>query len=217
MASLAAFVPTPASRQVLPTTLGNATCWTCRRRRAIAPSVANRPVARTTPRQLLPHLHSLPELMNQLIMSCGVGLAGIVGSKATSQVRALTEGDRRADAMEALASDIDSLRRRKELKEGRGVRDWSDVCVDKLSNVVVVPQTVPLLEAKDELDAFDSLLGDVKAISAPDPSPSTESEMSSSGDAQEHREHTLKSDTPLPLASEFVLDDDSEVDPRLPT
>lgn len=166
------------------------------------PSPSARHHTRTTPTQILQHVHTFPEIMNQLVISCGVGLAGIVGNKATEQVRALTEGNRRADSMDKLASEIDSFRRRKELAEQPGNRDWSDVRVDKLSNVIVVEKPVPLLKARDELKAFDSLLSSTDSASASLSSPIIDSRNSRGTDAQ------------LPHPSEFVLDDelDSEFD-----
>ncbi|KAI0567029.1 hypothetical protein FGB62_5g539 [Gracilaria domingensis] len=102
--------------------------------------------------------NALPQLVNHLIVSCGIGLAGIVGAKATEEVRALTAGDQRADEMTALAVEIDSFRRRKELASSPGDRDWADVTVDRFSNIMVVPEPVPELESQDDLNAFDRLL-----------------------------------------------------------
>lgn len=202
MACITAFLPAlPPQRALL--SLVTPSGWACGQRRPNTVSPSRRK-SRTVPRQLLPHIHTLPELVNQLIVSCGVGLAGIVGSKATSQVRAFTEGDRRADAMESLASDIDSLRRRQELSRGCGNREWDEVGVDKLSNIFVVPGTVPSLEAKDELDAFDSLLGGVEGAGSKNSNNSLSS-PSASG-------HDSRQSMPLPPPSEFVLDDENDLE-----
>lgn len=101
---------------------------------------------------------TLPDLVHHLIMSCGIGLVGLVGTKATEDARAFTAGDRRADYMEKLATDIDSFRRRKELATRPGNRDWADVGVDKFSNAVVIPESIPELESANDLEAFDRLL-----------------------------------------------------------
>lgn len=112
---------------------------------------------------ILDHILTFPDLVNNLTVTLGIGLAGIVGAKATEEVRALTEGERRADYFDALASDIDSFRRRKELSEGPGNRDWADVGVDRFSNVVVVPEHVPEICGMEEMSEFDRLLQDAPA------------------------------------------------------
>lgn len=108
-------------------------------------------------------VHSLPEFINHVMVSCGIGLAGIAGAKATEEARALTAGDQKADRMDALARDIDSRRRRKELANVGRDRDWNDVGVDRYANVVVEPEVVPELESRDDLEAFDKLLMDSPA------------------------------------------------------
>lgn len=116
--------------------------------------------ARAPPRSLLETtVHTLPDLAQQLLVSCGVGLAGLVGAKATEQARAFVAGDRRAEALRAISADLDSQRRRAELASNPGDRDWTDMRVDKLANRVVVQAQVPSLPQADELDRFDSLLG----------------------------------------------------------
>lgn len=120
----------------------------CKRRR----------VTYCTSMHFLDPVHNLPEFINHVMISCGIGLAGIAGAKATEGARALTAGDQKADHMDALARDIDSLRRRRELANVGRDRDWDDVGVDRYANVVVVPEVVPELESHDDLEAFDKLL-----------------------------------------------------------
>ena len=112
---------------------------------------------------LVDHVVSFPEFLSSLSLSLGLGFAGIVGGKATAGARAMIESDRRADYFDALASDIDSFKRRQELAEGPGNRDWQDVAVDRFSNVNVVPEAVPTLSAMDEMTEFDRLLNDAPA------------------------------------------------------
>lgn len=114
----------------------------------------------TYPRSMhfLDPVHNIPEFINHVVISCGIGLAGIAGAKATEGARALTAGDRKADHMDSLARDIDSMRRRRELADVDQERDWNDVGVDRYANVVVVPEVVPELESHDDLQAFDKLL-----------------------------------------------------------
>lgn len=107
--------------------------------------------------------YALPEFINHLVTSCGIGLAGIAGAKATEEARALTAGDKKAERMDQLAKDIDSRRRRKELANVGRERDWDDVGVDRYANVVVEPEVVPELESHDDLEAFDKLLMDAPA------------------------------------------------------
>lgn len=172
---------------------------------------------RQAPRQLVQHVSTMAEIIGQFILSCGVGFAGIVGNKATERARLVIGGERRAEAMEKLALEIDSFRRRKELAEGAAVvlkenendknqtsnveleRDWVDVGVDKLSNVVVVPEDVPLLGVNDELLKFDSLLGleGTRFLKQ-------NNRKSDSEDSIGRKGKTIQ----LPEASEFVLDDD---------
>ncbi|PXF41244.1 hypothetical protein BWQ96_09004 [Gracilariopsis chorda] len=111
--------------------------------------------------------HALPQLVNHLVVSCGIGLAGIVGAKATEEVRALSAGDSQADEMATLALEIDSFRRRNELAARPGDRDWTEVTVDRFSNVVVAPELVPELDSYDDLKAFDRLLTQQVDASAP--------------------------------------------------
>lgn len=125
--------------------------------------------------------------MSQLVVSCGIGIAGIVGAKATEEVRAMASSERRADYMDALSVDIDSYRRRKELADAAGNRDWGDVDVDRFSNVVVTPDHVPALDSHDDLQAFDRMLMNAPA-------------------AQREKEQMLKQALPEP--SEFVFSDD---------
>lgn len=108
-------------------------------------------------------VHTLPEFINHLVVSCGIGLAGIAGAKATEGARALTAGDRKADRMDQLARDIDSRRRRKELANIGHERNWNDVGVDRYANVFVEPEIVPEIESHDDLEAFDKLLMDSPA------------------------------------------------------
>lgn len=108
-------------------------------------------------------IHTLPEFLNQVVVSCGIGIMGIAGAKATEQARALIEADRKADYMDALALEMDSARRRQELSDVRGERDWNDVSVDRLSNTYVEPEVVAELGSHDELEAFDRLLLDSPA------------------------------------------------------
>lgn len=144
-----------------------------------------------SPQQVISHAHTLAEFANQLIVSCGVGLTGIFGGKVTERTRLMLHGDRKQDAMEKISAEVDSFRRRKELRENvssERVRDWSDVNVDSLANVVVVQPPVPPLAAYDELHRFDSLLG-----------------YSNSYD----KSNRNYADEPsLPPASEFLVDDE---------
>lgn len=110
---------------------------------------------------LLDPIHSLPEFVNQLIVSCGIGFAGIAGAKATERARALTAGDHQAERMETAALEIDRLRRRKELEQVRGVREWDDIRVDRFGGVKVWVEEVPEIGGGDELREFDRLLGDI--------------------------------------------------------
>lgn len=123
---------------------------------------------RTRPRyvpsmHLFEPIHTLPEFLNQVVVSCGIGLVGIAGAKATEHARALTAGDRKADEMDALAREIDSFRRRRELADVKEDRDWNDVSVDRYGSIVVTPEVVPELESHDDLEAFDRLLMDSPA------------------------------------------------------
>lgn len=163
---------------------------------------------------LFQHTHTALEMVNQLVVSCSIGLAGIVGGKATEQVRELTHSDARMQAMDRLSGEIDSMRRRRELatnidkkEDGLGSpRDWSDVAVDKLSNIVVVEDEVPptLGVVSDELTRFDSLLIDRYKkqnhhVSKSLPSQSPHSQNHSS---------EIVSDVIKP--SDFLLDDDDD-------
>lgn len=139
-------------------------------------------------------VNTLPEFITHIIASCGIGLAGIVGAKATEEVRALTHGDRRADYFDALARDVDSVRRRQELAAQAGDRDWNDVAVDKFSNLLVVPEEVPENESYDDLRAFDRLLRD---------SPASRRSLRQS-------ELTSRLQQTLPDPSEFQLEDDDD-------
>lgn len=144
---------------------------------------------------LVDPVHSLPELVNQIMVSCGIGLAGIVGAKATEEVRALTAGEQRADYMDALGMDIDSFCRRRELAEAAGDRDWNDVSVDKFSNIIVVSEAVPELESHDDLQAFDQLLKE---------SPAAKRRL-----REEGRMGVRENDRDLlPKASEFVFEEE---------
>lgn len=143
------------------------------------------------PMQLVSHVHTMTEFANHLIVSCGVGLAGIFGGKVTEHTRLLLHGDRKQDMMEKMSAEVDSFRRRKELRENvstERIRDWSDVNVDSLANVVVVQPSVPPLPAYDELHRFDSLLGhsDPNVING----------------------KTSMDESSLPPASEFLIDDE---------
>lgn len=195
MENSTAFVTAPLASQF--SLLKRKLCSVSNERRQFLSPTRSRP--RIAPTQLLQHAHSLPDIINQLVISCGVGLAGIVGSKATEQVRALTEGDQRADAMEKIALEIDSFRRRKELSEHPGDRDWSDVGVDKLSNIVITEEHVPMLRAHDEFQVFDSLLGANDNIS---------SSASTSSSKYIHKNIFVQ----LPQPSEFVLDEETDAD-----
>lgn len=114
-------------------------------------------------RMLFEPIHTLPEFLNQVAVSCGIGFMGIAGAKATQQARALIEGDRKSEYMDALAKEIDSARRRRELADVREERDWNDVSVDRFANIYVEPEVVPEMEAYDDLEAFDKLLMDSPA------------------------------------------------------
>lgn len=144
------------------------------------------------PQQVLPHVHTVAEFLNQLVVPCGVGLTGILGSKVTEKTRLMIQGDRKRDAMEILSAELDGFRRRKELREnisgGERTREWADINVDSLSNIVVVQPPVPPLAAREELERFDSLLGcpDTPVI----------------------RAQIVTGDSSLPSPSEFILQDD---------
>lgn len=106
-------------------------------------------------------VHTLPEFINHLVASCGLGFAGIVGAKATEHARALKAGDSQAERMEAVALRIDSMRRRAELARVRGgVRNWEDVAVDRFGGVRVRIEDVPEIEGVEEMRKFDQLLGE---------------------------------------------------------
>ncbi|CAN8065155.1 unnamed protein product [Agarophyton chilense] len=143
--------------------------------------------------------HVIPQLVNHLIVSCGIGFAGIVGAKATEEVRALTAGDQRADEMTALAVEIDSFRRRKELASSPGDRDWADVTVDRFSNIMVVSESVPELESQDDLNAFDKLL-----------TQSARTASSPTQDSFPSQPHTQQLIDP----SHFLMDDESSTSSR---
>lgn len=136
------------------------------RKRARAP-LCGRKASLPAPRMSFDAAHALPQLVNHLVVSCGIGLAGIVGAKATEEVRALSAGDAQADEMTSLALQIDSFRRRNELAAAPGDRDWTQVRVDSFSNVVVAPELVPELDSHEDLQAFDRLLTQHSDAAAP--------------------------------------------------
>lgn len=169
---------------------------------------------------LLQHTQTALGVVNLLVVSCGIGLAGIVGGKATEQVRQLMHSDARMQAMDRLSGEIDSMRRRRELatnidKKDDGLgspRDWSDVAVDKLYNVVVVEDEVPptLGSVSDELTRFDSLLIDRYKkqnddVTNPLPlQPPQPPRPSRSGD------HPSEISTGIIKPSDFLLDDEDD-------
>lgn len=143
------------------------------------------------PKQVVSDVHTMTEFANHIIVSCGVGLAGIFGGKVTERTRLMLHGDRKQDAMEKISAELDSFRRRKELRENvstERVRDWGDVNVDSLANVVVVQPPVPPLAAYDELHRFDSLLGH--------------------SDSNIMSDKTSMDESLLPPVSEFLVDDE---------
>lgn len=163
---------------------------------------------------LFQHTYTVLEVVNTLVVSCGIGLAGIVGGKATEQVRQLTHSDARMQAMERLSGEIDSVRRRRELatnidkkEDGLGSpREWSDVAVDKLANIVVVEDEVPptLGPVSDELTRFDSLLIDRYKQQNHHVSKPLPSQPPHSGN------HSSETVTGVIKPSDFLLDDDDD-------
>lgn len=83
--------------------------------------------------------------------------------------------------------DIDSTRRRKELADVKPDRDWTDVGVDKYSNIRVVPEKVPELGQQDELNAFDRILSEAPATKRLD---------------------DLRNELQIPGPTDFILEDE---------
>lgn len=106
-------------------------------------------------------VHSLPEFISHVFVSCSLGLAGIFGAKATSHARALHRGDMRTRQLEEAGRKKESERRRSELREGVGQagRDWTDIQVDRWAGVKVKVEELPRLGALDEMKQWDRRLG----------------------------------------------------------
>lgn len=129
----------------------------------LAAASPRRPRSSATRMSFLGAVHTAPEFIAHVLASCGAGLFGLVGFRATRGPRALMAArfaaDRRA---EAEARHVRALRRA-ELAEGArlGVaRDWADMDVDAADNLLV-PLSASMLGGASQFRAFDSALGDV--------------------------------------------------------
>lgn len=138
-------------------------------------------------------IHTMPEFMNQLIVSCGVGIMGVVGSKVTEEARSLQQADHRAEKMDTLNADIESFQRRRELANVKMNRGWGDVKIDRYSNVLVEAEEVPELESEDDLEAFDRLLMD---------SPAAKRLVNG--------QQTFQPDSSIPDVQDYLLDEEDE-------
>lgn len=128
------------------------------------PQRMNSPRRRTCSRRSVPGMHFLEaahtaaDFFQHVWISCGVGLIGIVGARATRQARALMESqyaaERRMLEQEVWKRD----RRRMELAQG-GNRDWQQVLVDADDNYVVTDNSSPhFVSVDDEFTSFDRIL-----------------------------------------------------------